>query len=419
MPNMKAIHFLVLLTAIATILIGTQPGAAQVPAMVFVPCEQFALGAAIRDATANGVDDVISLAPGCTYSYPSDTIRPLYVLPSNSADRERTITIEGNGAVIDGTGEGVPVAVGDGTVIIRNLIMTNGFTFGCGGGVLNDSIMVIENSRIINNRADSGGGVCNRDNSTLTIRNTEIADNRGDVEAGGLATLGTLTLINSTISGNIAGEANDFSYPNGREGGMLILTTGETRIINTTITNNEADEVGGIGGFVDSTFSFPRVFISNTIIAGNRALDNPAFPDDQEENIDNEDLDGFIQFTSSFVVGDPLLAPLAANGGHTRTHAPLSGSPVVDAGTCEQVTDQRGASRPVGITCDIGAFEAGGLLPSSSWDIDQNGVIGPGDTIYIVNRLGTNDPVADIDDSGFVDAADVNLVVGAFGTVID
>ncbi len=60
------------------------------------------------------------------------------------------------------------------------------------------------------------------------------------------------------------------------------------------------------------------------------------------------------------------LAPLAGNGGTTRTHALLGGSPAIDAaaaGPCLSV-DQRGMPRPVDgdgdaqADCDAGAYEA-------------------------------------------------------------
>src|SRR5262249_52788808 len=60
---------------------------------------------------------------------------------------------------------------------------------------------------------------------------------------------------------------------------------------------------------------------------------------------------------------NPLLGPLADNGGNTDTAALLSGSPAIDAGdpaTCP-ATDQRGVVRPQGPACDIGAFE---LVPA-------------------------------------------------------
>ena len=55
-------------------------------------------------------------------------------------------------------------------------------------------------------------------------------------------------------------------------------------------------------------------------------------------------------------------APLADNGGPTLTHALLTGSPAIDAGSnpANLATDQRGGtlrSRVSGAAADIGAFE--------------------------------------------------------------
>ena len=69
------------------------------------------------------------------------------------------------------------------------------------------------------------------------------------------------------------------------------------------------------------------------------------------------------------IVGvDPLLGPLADNGGPTQTMALLAGSPAIDKGDNTLVpidpstglpvtTDQRGFTRVVNGSVDIGAFE--------------------------------------------------------------
>ena len=55
---------------------------------------------------------------------------------------------------------------------------------------------------------------------------------------------------------------------------------------------------------------------------------------------------------------DPLLGPLADNGGETNTHALLGGSPAIDAGDTSLTTDQRGVTRPQFGVDDIGAYES-------------------------------------------------------------
>src|SRR6185312_4014957 len=66
---------------------------------------------------------------------------------------------------------------------------------------------------------------------------------------------------------------------------------------------------------------------------------------------------------------DPVLGPLAVNGGTTKTRAPQFGSPAIDAGDgsdCQAAPvsglDQRGKPRnPVArLACDIGAYDTGG-----------------------------------------------------------
>lgn len=60
---------------------------------------------------------------------------------------------------------------------------------------------------------------------------------------------------------------------------------------------------------------------------------------------------------------------LASNGGPTRTHALVPGSPAIDARTgreCAGPLDQRGYTRPVGARCDIGPVEWGATGPPPS-----------------------------------------------------
>ncbi len=56
-----------------------------------------------------------------------------------------------------------------------------------------------------------------------------------------------------------------------------------------------------------------------------------------------------------------ILRPLAKNGGPTKTHKLVNGSPAINAIPSADPgctgTDQRGVPRPIGPGCDIGAFE--------------------------------------------------------------
>jgi hypothetical protein len=83
------------------------------------------------------------------------------------------------------------------------------------------------------------------------------------------------------------------------------------------------------------------------------------------------------------LTADPLLGPLADNGGPTRTMALLPGSPALDAGSAFGLsTDQRGQPRPhdcatlanAGDGSDVGAFE---LQPPAVGDTTAPVVEGP------------------------------------------
>jgi len=69
----------------------------------------------------------------------------------------------------------------------------------------------------------------------------------------------------------------------------------------------------------------------------------------------------FLLFGHNLIGVDPMVGPLANNGGPTLTMALLPGSPAIDAAdpAAAPATDQRGVPRPVGPAPDIGAFEYG------------------------------------------------------------
>src|SRR5262249_25559088 len=111
------------------------------------------------------------------------------------------------------------------------------------------------------------------------------------------------------------------------------------------------------------------LMLRNSIVAGNANdcsdFDGSGFT--TVGNAYNIDSDGSCHLSGTDQPGvDPMLAPLADNGGPTFTQALIVGSPAIDmgspdapgsGGTACEATDQRGVVRPVGVRCDVGAFE--------------------------------------------------------------
>ena len=165
---------------------------------------------------------------------------------------------------------------------------------------------------------------------------------------GGLA---TLTLINSTVSGNAAGNAA------GNGGGGIYNEDGTAELANSTVSSNTTTSNGGGISNAGGT-----VTIDNTIVANSLAGDDCAGVITVEGNNFVESPGACVIVGSGTANGgfDPLLGPLANNGGPTQTHALLAGSPAIDAGSADcppPATDQRGVARPQGPACDIGSVE--------------------------------------------------------------
>jgi hypothetical protein len=204
-----------------------------------------------------------------------------------------------------------------------------------------------------------------------TITNTTISNNRalcdgacGDYTVGGGGALASwspkpFVIANSTLSGNVADVSG---------GGLYLRHKGAVALVNATITDNTAPAGSGISDASDKA-GYP-FSIESSLVAGNHVPDGSA----SEEIVTVHDISGSHDLIASANValpgdtigGDPLLAPLADNGGPTKTHALLAGSPAIDAGsnTLNLETDQRGDGyvRVFGTTADIGAFEADGAV---------------------------------------------------------
>ena len=189
---------------------------------------------------------------------------------------------------------------------------------------------------------------------------------------------GQTTLLNSTISSNYASH----------QGGGIYAASGSLNAANSTIAANRIDlAIGqssalGAGVMLTTNAAYPANLVAgftlrNTLIADN-VIFNPHVGEYGEDCYGIIDSEGYNLFGTFFHCGyahasgteivnpAPLLGPLQLNGGATPTHALLPGSPAIDAGdpggcvdaALQPVTrDQRGFMRPIGVHCDIGAFE--------------------------------------------------------------
>jgi hypothetical protein len=260
-------------------------------------------------------------------------------------------------------------------VAINGLTIRNG-RGASGGGVDTSARVRLTRVEVVGNHAilGGGGGISAGGAGELAVADSTIHDNESDFDGGGIAFNGlAMTLTNVTISGN-----------RGKNGGGGLQVSGGTATLShvTVVGNRAVDDLnvgvtaGGVRAGITAT-----VVVSDTLIAGNVVTGFPGSPDcsgglaSRGSNLVQDPAGCLGLLTESDLTGlDPLLGPLAANGGPTPTHALLAGSPAIDrgSGACP-LTDQRGVTRPQGIRCDIGAFERGG--PGlGGLDFDGDGV---------------------------------------------
>lgn len=206
-----------------------------------------------------------------------------------------------------------------------------------GTGALN-----INSSTLSGNQAGFGGAISRHNyayyyNST-DITNSTFSGNATTSIVGGAGALfaGQLvTISNSTFSGNTAA---------GGEGGALNMFNGTVNLVSTIMANS-----------TDTTGTRDIMRNGGTLNATNSLIFNSG---------------GFINGTNTNnILGqNPLLGPLANNGGPTLTHALLTGSPAIDKGSnpLNLTFDQRGAGFPrtLGAQTDIGAFEGQAAAPA-------------------------------------------------------
>jgi predicted outer membrane repeat protein len=222
---------------------------------------------------------------------------------------------------------------------------------------------------------DFAGGI-GEDN--LEIRDSTFADNYAYKQGGGAWILvqGRGRIINSTFKGNQASQAGSNRVG---QGGGLILSNGVIDVVNSTFTNNFATFQGGaiFAGNSSSVTLTNALFYENRLdpthtnpvttqyqgYHTNRSLlnggNNLQYPRKKLPDFDN-DINNLITSPASAInFSDPLLGPLADNGGPNQTMALQISSPAIDAGNPAHcpATDQRGISRPQGSACDIGAYE--------------------------------------------------------------
>lgn len=259
------------------------------------------------------------------------------------------------------------------------LVVTGSTAAGDGGGLAVERVndVFVTSSTIADNSAGGrGGGVFIADAYELAlITDSTFSGNSASAAGGGMwtrvaGTLPNVWIENSTVSGNSTVQG----------GGVFVDSTSSVTpfmfIIFATITGNSATDGGGI--FINKTIQ-PQV--DNSIISGNTAtgqgsdirsaaaLDPLPFRPTFSLFTSETSLSGTQIPGPGNLLGEPLLNPLADNGGPTLTMLPRWDSPAVKTGdpnwVAHSANDQRGPGFPrdAGGRVNMGAIQGSSSPP--------------------------------------------------------
>ncbi len=315
---------------------------------------------------------------------------------------------------------GGAVQTDDGILTITRSVLTGNESASGGGAVFvldtrdtpaDDVEVLIEDSTLAGNTAQQWGGALYLEgpDGDAVIRRSTFAGNQAGTSVGGGG--GAIDVVGVYGGGDFIVDQSTFSDNTALyEGGAMNLDgiEGDTVISNTTLTGNQVlDPDGGGAIYFEYADSGTPPQIENSTIAGNSTAgqggaiyldeggpvvisssiiaDNSASDGDLAEDsasspdgfelgyslVEDTGGNGTVDETpagSNLLGVDPLLGPLADNGGPTQTHLPALTSPVLDAGIANGLdTDQRGLARTADLSAatnaaggdgtDIGALE--------------------------------------------------------------
>ena len=271
------------------------------------------------DADTGTPGDTIDFASGVTGTI---TLGSTLTLSHN-------VTITGPGAnllTVSGNNQHQVFAIGLGvTASISGLTIAKGNSPGNGGGIYSQGTLTVSNSTISGNTANDGSG--------------------GSFSVGGgiYNNSGTLTVSNSTFSGNTASG----TYGGNGIGGGIYNYGGTLTVSNSTFNGNTASGTyGGVGyGGGIAIANGSTATITNSIVAGNTTTGNSG--DDCYQCGTQSTYNLISTSAAPITAAQLMLGPLQYNGGPTETMMPLTGSPALNAGLSSTLaTDQRDSPGP-------------------------------------------------------------------------
>jgi hypothetical protein len=176
----------------------------------------------------------------------------------------------------------------------------------------------VTNSTVSNNSANgigagNGGAGIRNNGGTLTLTNSTVSGNSSNGNGGGGIYIngGTVTIINSTVSLNSTEGS----------GGGILNVIGSLSVTNSTVTLNHAN-TSNSGGFGGGIFAYGTETLNNTIVASNFR---------GTSTIPTNDIDGPIETANHNLIGNAETSGGITDGTTATRSATLASAPDVNS----------------------------------------------------------------------------------------
>jgi hypothetical protein len=306
----------------------------------------------------------------------------------------RNLTLMGSeGATLDAQGAGRVLAIGSAATVVIDGVRITGGNGDNAGGILNFGTLTLMNSTVTGNTAtppssplnDGAGGILN-DDGRLRLVNTTVSGNSATVlqfrnGVGAILNVnGLVTLTDSTVRGNSASAVLPLDTVVGGIATFGSAFSGGLKLINSTVSGNSANGPSLAFGGIINSSPGSIATITNSTVSGNSASASGGQSDFAGAVGGIANDGGNLTLTADTVAGNTVTQP---NAGF---RAPVGGIGNFDGGTVT-ATNTLVAGQSGAPNCDGLAAGADG-----GYNLDDGASCGfsTGN-----NSLSTTDPMLD------------------------
>jgi hypothetical protein len=227
---------------------------------------------------------LLNALPGATLHFQSG-LSGVITLTTGALTINQDVTIDGPGAgviTISGNSMFQALQIASGvSVTISGLTVANGTSAGDGGGISNQGTLTLLQSTLSGNYAgDRGGGIYNGPAGTMMLSNSIVSGNSATDAGGAIYNAGTLTISYTSLWGNGGNGADGGAIFN--EGALVVIDStlsrnGDPAAYGGAIRNDGALRVlnstfsGNSANLGGAIFNNGGLTVTSTTISGNEA----------------------------------------------------------------------------------------------------------------------------------------------------